>query len=55
MRVCDQCKGSGKVAGPTGQPLTPPNAYSFTDVTTGSEYQCPSCLGTGKMNAFGAS
>jgi len=52
--VCTQCKGLGNVAGPTGQALTAPNAFTFTNVTTGSEYPCPSCGGTGKMNAFGS-
>lgn len=55
MMTCTQCKGYGKVAGPVGLELTPPNAFSFTDVKTGSEYPCPSCLGNGYMNDFGVS
>lgn len=59
MRVCDECKGSGKLV--LGNETTAPNAASFSDkfgaqfgaVSTG-ENQCPSCLGNGYMNAFGA-
>lgn len=54
MKVCTQCKGNGKVK-TGGQPMNPPNSGTFTDVTTGSEYPCPSCLGTGQLNGFGAS
>ena len=60
MRFCDKCKGSGTLV--LNNETTAPNAYSFSD-KFGAQFQapyngenpCPHCLGTGKLNGFGAS
>lgn len=54
MKLCVQCQGSGKTKA-INLSLSPPNQFTFTDITTGQETQCNMCLGNGYMNAFGAS
>lgn len=60
MRLCDECKGLGTLV--NHNETTAPNAATFSDkfgaqfqAPYKGEDQCPSCLGTGKLNGFGAS
>ena len=53
MKLCTECKGQQVLE--NGQPIVPPNSDTTVTVKTAPQTVCPSCLGTGNINGFGAS